>query len=455
MSLKSWWQARRRRGRSKSVVASVPSTRPLREFVYLDEVSLRSLLVSQKDTIPEQVSRAMSQAEEAELTGKFSGGSDLVGKAEVGSRYQTSNSNSIQSSRKAIVQTLFNELREDSNPTYALVLSSEAISPAESVEDIVRSTEDPSKGSTSASLTRGVLVEVEVDLEVDPVFKFGTQIAEYSAMSEEYPEMFDTSGRTTLAAAGPVNKVLHRFLAGLIPIRARAVNLSVVEIGGLDYVVHNALLSGLTVEARPLEVVGVTEHLGYWKDIRRVLFSSARVTMLCRVARDGLHQSWTPIKLADLFRDVAPDLVAQLDAASRSGVAPQMAATSARSPHSQLDEALRSYQERLEESSGAPLDAAETASLEEALSELPQDESPSTQRRAFALVRQRVEKKAGSTLLDAQADLVARQEARDSAGLTLFPAFGSTGRPDNKAESQPRRNEDDRLLDVEVVAIYW
>lgn len=80
--------------------------------MYLDEVSLTSLLVSQRDTIPEQVKIGSSVSEQVEITSKASADA-IAAKAESGVRYQTANSSSIEGSRKAVVQTLFNELRDD------------------------------------------------------------------------------------------------------------------------------------------------------------------------------------------------------------------------------------------------------------------------------------------------------------------------------------------------------
>src|SRR6185437_2587482 len=122
MGVRNWWKSWRSRQKRARAVAEVPEKRPLREFVYLDEVSLRSLLVSQKDTIPEEVSHAILVAEEAELTGNVSANAATLGKAEIGSRYQTSNSSTVQTSRKAIVQTLFKELRDEKDLDYALVV---------------------------------------------------------------------------------------------------------------------------------------------------------------------------------------------------------------------------------------------------------------------------------------------------------------------------------------------
>jgi len=96
MGIRRWWKNRRSRRKRAQAVAEVPEKWPLREFVYLDEVSLRSLLVSQKDTIPEEVSRAISLAEEAELSSKVSADAAMVAKAEAGARYQTSNSSTVQ-----------------------------------------------------------------------------------------------------------------------------------------------------------------------------------------------------------------------------------------------------------------------------------------------------------------------------------------------------------------------
>lgn len=421
--------------------------------MYLDEVSLRSLLVSQKDTIPEQVSRAISQAEEAEIAGKVSSDA-LVAKGEVSSRFQTSNSNSVQSSRKAIVQTLFKELRDDVDLDYSLVVRSD---PPEQFADIasVARELDPSVVASAASFQRGALVEIEVELEVDPVFKLGTLFSEYTSMAEEYPELFGTA-RAAMQDAQPVNKILQRLLAGLIPIRARAINLSVVQVGGVEYVVHNDAISGLDVDRRPLEVVGVTEHIGYWKDIRRVLFSSARVTMLCRVARDGLHASWTPVKLADVFRDVVPTLVDQINEASRTGMGSLALARPQDRQQEALGEALNLYKRKLAGTAGIELGVVEEAEIALAVRAAEIDVSSlSGQRRAFAAVRGVIEGKAGDTILDPDGDLVARREARAAAGLPLFPRLEDMTNSNSPQQPNSTPREDDRLLDVEVVAIYW
>lgn len=458
MGIRRWWKNRRSRRKRAQAVAEVPEKWPLREFVYLDEVSLRSLLVSQKDTIPEEVSRAISLAEEAELSSKVSADAAMVAKAEAGARYQTSNSSTVQTSRKAIVQTLFKELRDEKALDYALVVRTEPVQKFYSTDDIP-STVSPDLAVPASHFERGALVEIEVTLEVDPVFKLGTLISEFTAMADEYPAMFGQAGQagqSMLREAQPVNKVLQRLLAGLIPIRVKAVHYSVVAVGGREYVVHNDAIADLEVERCPLEVVGVTEHLGYWKDIRRVLFSSGRFTMLCRVSRDGLQKTWTPVKLADLFGEVAPSLVDKINQASRAGLS-GMSTSATDDAHSEaFGRALSIYKDKLLSASGSELSAAAETELIVTIADMRAGAtSPSKQRQGFAKVKDVINASVDESVVEDDADLRTRQEARNEAGLSLFPSLEVQPLATHPHVPGSSGDEDERLLDVEVVAIYW
>ena len=452
MSLKSRWRRWRQQCAASRAAQEIPSARPLREFLYLDEVSLRSLLVSQKDTIPEQVSRAISEAEQAELTGKVSAGTDLVGKAELGSRFQTSNSNSVQTSRKAIVQTLFNELREERAVEYALVVG---IGEPDRFSDdrTLANSRNPASVMPASDLRRGDLVEIEVLLEVDPIFKIGTILSEIAEMAAESDVIAESVGKSNLEDWVPANKIFQRLLAGLVPIKARAANMSVVVVGGCEYVVHNRCIEMLDIVSWPLHVVGVTEHLGYWKDIRRVLFSSSPVTMLCRVGRSGLQTDWTPVKLADLFRDVAPELMGQLNEMGRQGFSDLSAEQFDETQTGPMWSALTIYRRKLEEATNIHLSELEEAALMRRLyGHLQGAESPLMQRKAFELVRTVFDEKRDESVLEASADLSIRDEAREMAGLELFPGSDITTPTDGGGVSP---DKDERLLDVEVIAMYW
>lgn len=450
MSIKSWFQDRRKRRNHKKASEETKNNAPLREFVYLDAVSLHSLLVSQNATIPNEVSQAISRADEAELAGKV--GADVLGvaKAESSARYQTSNSNSTQSSRKAVIQTLFKELRE-------LSLDFKLAARREPPKALNNATATAARGDgavePAGAFTRGTLVEVEVTLAVDPVFKLGAMMTEWTAMADEFPGLFGNQGLLGfLHDAEPIMKVLDRFLAGLIPIKATATNHVVAEIDGKEYVVHKAAIEGLRLTSRPLYIVGVTEHIGYWKDVRRVLFSGARFTVLCRIARDGIHEKWTPVKLADLFSDVAPDFVDQINAI-RSPSATDGGGTGLQAQQKALGGALVAYRYAIspEGNSGWTSEAdGAFQSLKARLEAGPTDAA--AQRRAFDQVRDFVVKTFAIAPIGAEADLKARQNARTASDLELFPSLvnlSATTPPETKEKA------DERMLDVEVIAIYW
>lgn len=463
MSLSAWFKHPvvefrkwRDRKRKRSASEEIRNNLPLREFVYLDAVSLHSLLVSQNATIPTEVSQAISRADEAELTGATTTklGSELVGasaQAETTARYQTSNSNSMQSSRKAVIQTLFKELRE-------LPLEFKLASRAEQPERLTSAAEISTKSERnavqpSAEFARGTLIEVEVTLAVDPVFKLGSMMTEWNSMADDFPAMFGGQGLLGfLRDSQPIMKVLDRFLAGLIPIKAAATNYVVAEVDGKEYVVHKTAIEGLEIETRPLHIVGVTEHIGYWKDIRRVLFSEARFTILCRVARDGIQTKWTPVKLADLFSEVAPDFVDSINAI-RSPTAADADGMTHQTQQTALAEALEFYRDAL-----TPEGFKWTADAEKSFRSLCVRISSGAvdavaQRHAFDQVREAVTQMMAIEAPDPDYDLKARQQARSRSGLELFPTNGIdlSGSAPSAAADPP----DERMLDTEVIAIYW
>lgn len=452
-SFKAWLSDRR----LHKAANETKSRRPLREFVYLDTVSLHSLLVSQNATIPHEVSQAISRADEAELSGSVGTklGSELIGGAaqlDSSARYQTSNSNSTQSSRKAVIQTLFKELRE-------LPLDfklSEDADPPTRINDVpsIATINNPRAVEAGDAFMRGTLIEVEVTLAVDPVFKLGSMMTEWSAMADEFPAMFGSVGLLGfLRDSEPIMRVLDRFLAGLIPIKATATNHVVVEVEGREYIVHKTSIEGLEVDTHPLHIAGVTEHIGYWKDIRRVLFSGARFTILARVARDNIQNSWTPVKLADLFSEIAPGFVDQINAI-RSPTASDSTTGSQLEQQIAFDNALEAYKTALlpEDADWKDADRVAFARLKSKFASGATDAS--RQRRAFDEIRDLLVARFGIVAPKPKRDLKVRQECRASAGLELFPSFAIDATSRSGSNPPPIRPAE-RLLDTEIIAIYW
>ena len=161
-----------------------------------------------------------------------------------------------------------------------------------------------------STIHRGELLEVEVELEADPIFRVSAIITTLCELIEDNDHLFDQEITAQLAEMRSVAQVLESLLAGLVPIRGRLVDYKTASIGGRDVLVHRSLLDQLPANAQPeacsVFVVGVAQSDLFWKDIRRVLFSEARYTVFCRLATSGLADRWRPVKVADVLAGIAP-----------------------------------------------------------------------------------------------------------------------------------------------------
>jgi hypothetical protein len=109
VTLRQWyrnWILRRRWRR-----AGRNDNEPLREFVYLDDVSVYSLVASQVGMIVTELTETQATSLQSDVS-SLVGASAGVAKAQVGSRIQASETQSSQVLRKAIVQTTFKQLRD-------------------------------------------------------------------------------------------------------------------------------------------------------------------------------------------------------------------------------------------------------------------------------------------------------------------------------------------------------
>ncbi|MDS2171347.1 hypothetical protein Q7C18_01375 [Nesterenkonia sp. CL21] len=450
MALKGWLRSVRDWWRNRRAKNPIKRDRPLREFIYLDEVSLTSLLVSQRDTVPEHVTSGRTSSEQAEISSRASVDA-VAARVESATRYQTANSSSVESSRKAVVQTLFNELRDDD--ALPIFLTEDAQGP------VALPGADEIGAWPIEDLHRGRMIEVEAVLDADPVYKLGTMVSEFSAMAAEYPQMAGRGGLAMLAEVDPINKVLDRLLAGLIPIRARACNFSVVTVSDRGFIVRITDADALDLAVQPLDIVGVTEHLGYWKDIRRVLFSSGQFKLLCRLSRSGVHESWNPVKVAHLFGDVAPTLVEQIEAAGRVGTSGG-SSLSVGQPQLALVRALAAYVDEIKSANSQSFEAPQVSELIAVAAEVSDEASPSEQRRAFADVRKLIDLQNPDLAMTPEQDRDARQRARAHAGLmTTFQGAvpnASSAAGGGVADVATHEDFTDlKMVDVEVVAIYW
>ncbi|MEV0326220.1 hypothetical protein AB0H63_07165 [Micromonospora echinospora] len=444
--------------RRRRIKAARAVTTPLREFVYLDEVSVYSLLASRQGALAAEYTDTTTSALKNERAGKLSGQAG-VAKGELSAKREHTQTQSSQVLRKSTVQAAFKELYQGEEDRLRVKPVPQGARPPSlaSWQQVAEKAGDPScEGwiADTKDFIRGQLVELEVELQTHSIFKITSIMSTLWGIINDNPELFPPSSFPELQEIAAVNRVLDSLLVGLIPIRCRVVDYSVADVAGKQVIVHRDLASvlpaGQGCVLRPLYVVGVTEERLYWKDVRRILFSGQRFRVLARLNNDGVAGSWVPVKLFDVLRDVVPDLAERVEEAGR--LFGQKAAKSREDEQRvmQAKNALVVYANLLADNYGMSVDAEALAAFELFAEEYCTEfESYDSRRRAFRAIEE-----AFSARFSVEVDrLVAAQLRSVAMTDSLLSLDGRATVPLQSLEISEPDNE--LVLDAELVAIYW
>ena len=451
-------QSRRKRAASKESVS-------LREFVYLDEVSVYSLIASRLGPVATEFTDTEAASLQDEMNSSVGGGVGFA-KGEMRSRALDAHTSGSQVLRKSIVQTTFKELYELEQDAFAIrPISAETQPPiASQLDDLKAVAERDTDAGWMIDpelLARGQLYEAEVELETEAIFRVSAVLSAILGMTQDSPEVFGGTNHKELVQAESVNRILEKLLVGLVPVRGRLIEYEFVTVRGKEWLVHCRLLNQLslddTLQRRPVYVVGVAEQSLFWKDIRRVLFSGSPFRVLCRVAQDGIQESWTPIKLAHVLDAVAPDLGQQIEVAGHGALAVMSdAGRSDRGTERHTDcmrEALLTYAKLLAQHHGKTLHSEhEDGIIEVAERHCRSNGTLSERRIAFGAVTTELQRCLGidhDPILSAQYRAVALCDAGVHLNGRTLPAVASD------ESSAMVDASDQRFLDSEFVAMYW
>lgn len=480
MSLLRRWQVWRRRRKLKAA-AKKQQAPPLREFIYLDEVSVYSLNAARLGSVAADFSETRSSSLRGQVGSSVGAGTAGTASAGVNSRLSAGQSRESQVTRTAIVQTAFKEFYE-----LELELDSFAMRPtptqlsAPAIEGIENLKFETQKASPDGwvvdpqMLERGRLVEAEVELDADDTFRTNEVISAMLEIVESNPEMFGEDVRTGLAQGKAIHQILEKLLGGLVPLRGRVLDYEVIGVDGREWIAHRRLIDQLALAdkpaTRPLYVVGVVEQELFWKDLRRMLFSGARFRVLVRMSEDGLQDTWTPVKLAHLLEPVAPDLASQLNNFGPEMIA-AMSGDGGTEPDTDLQQllgqrALITYGKKLAAQEGHELAAAGLQELETIAGEnAAYLETAPGRQQAFGKIYSVLHGHFNSAV-DPEVAAACRSTALQEAGLDPFgqptvtevpgdmPATTSTCDHPHQSHVTGTASSK-RYLDSEVVAIYW
>lgn len=450
-------------GRRESPRIAESSSGLLREFVYLDDVSVCSILASRKGGIATEFTESQTASVNTGVDGSLSVGLGAT-KGKLGSELRAGNVQSSQVQRKAIIQASFKELHDIEQGSLAMRHRDGICSATVDGEGQLRERFDPLVQEgwlvNTNGIHRGDLLEVKVELEADPIFRAASVITALREILEDNAQLFGNDVVAQIPQMRSMAKVLDSLLAGLVPIRGKLVDFESAMIDDREVLIHRRLLERMPLDNRPdtqsVFVVGVAERDLFWKDIRRVLFSQAEYTVFCRLATNGVVNEWRPVKVADVLAGIAPEFDEQINSfgetVSRAMTNAAHAQTTAveQSARATTD-VLRVYAERLVQHHGC---TAAPDVIDEALQHIAPSQdwlsSVDGRRRAFADVTQRLDRAlCVETVGDDAYDL--RQEAMREAG----GADARGAQVPSVSKADPAANRDEKFLDAEIIAIYW
>ena len=444
---KKLWLALRNKFRRQKEVGQFQ----LREFIYLDEVSLQSLLVSLHGQLTEKKSITDSTSNTRNVGGNIDTNNLAPLKLGFTAQYQSGKSSATQTETKATVQSWFRELYETPNILGVQPLEDDAQTiTVKSSADIIPG-DHPNYCIRSSELQRGTLVELKVALATDPYFNVVTSISEFFKLSEN---ISDLNGYSEIKWQ---IELLQQLLAGLIPIKAEILNYHALKVGDDTYLVHEDKVKVTEVSSSKIKVnlVGVTELSAYWKDIRRVLFSNQEFRILCRISRRGLVQDWNPIKLLDLFGNVFPqkeihNLKEKLKLLSYNVDAAGTAETD-NDANSKMRLALEEYIKSSCKHAGGEIGGDEVEDIIEEVLKGNFDEGSMGDRK---VLYGKVDRELASLDIDVPSDIrvTLREGSNKKAGLShrLF-----TSAPSEAKKVEEKSVAEELFIEAEIIAIYW
>lgn len=288
-----------------------------REFVYLDEVSVTSLVAARHGSIAETFKNTHSETFGAEVGSTFAApATQITPGVNLTSRMTSARTTTQEVVRRAVVQGTFRSLRitdtdlklsvEDKQPENKPPPATTEVELMKALSKLVKQR----RAVRVADLKRGDVIELRVQLSADPTYQFAAAASSMLALIKGKSTIFGIDERQ-FADIAPMLELLPQMLVDLVPVNAPVISHQRIDLGGETWLVDTSMLtpgSTLAAAAETIAVAGVTEVPLYWKDVRRVLFDNSEYTVYVRLAKPGLATTWTPIKLADVFDTLDPKI---------------------------------------------------------------------------------------------------------------------------------------------------
>lgn len=233
--IRRWWWLRRH---------GTPGQKGLREFVYLDDTSVYSLLASRGPvatgfTATETFTAATESSDRITLnTGPL--------KADAGGRTSASRTSGSEIVRQSSAQARFTQLlrQEDDQVLIRSAPRRKRPKPS-SLSDLVALSNDGRHSdwvTDVSALGRGEVVEIDVRLGAEALYRVSQTIESITGIVSQDPAAFGLAGDEGFKQAELLSKVLDGLLAQLVPVRGVATDLCCVTADERDLLVRRELI---------------------------------------------------------------------------------------------------------------------------------------------------------------------------------------------------------------------
>ncbi|MEN0101383.1 MAG: hypothetical protein AAGC90_00545 [Curtobacterium sp.] len=286
---------------------------PIREFVYLDEVSVESLLASVDGEVLVQRMTSESRSTESEMGGSL-GANTPFSKASFAPTLKKTRGNEVQELRKSVAQSAFARFRNKN--FHRFVIRPLKARVPKRVQRRLLSLEPKTlrkygQGLPLRDLRRGDLLEIDATIAAADIFKARTAISAITDVVDANPAFLTTELRDQLGVAKPLISLIDSLNGDAIPVRGESTSIATTEIGGETWLVSASPLVGLTGEAVTLDSQAFARW--FWGDVGRILFRPARYKMLCRVLSTEVRDEPTNSYVGSILRTVSEDLAETVD----------------------------------------------------------------------------------------------------------------------------------------------
>jgi len=250
----------------------------LREFIYLDEVSVVSLLASLTREITE--SRTDSETIESQKRYRFrlrAFTSQIPGFDASRERLNI-NRDTEEVVRKSEIQSKFDELYGETADNFQLAAGqSEVCIPV-------------------SELQEGGVLELKIEFSAHELYHLYKAYRYIFDVLEDHVEEFDAEQKQIIELMGSL-------FGDQIPVVGEAVNYRVVEneIRSLDTIEDDE-------EAEPLQIVGTLDPDMLWQEASTFLYEENQFTAYVRVPEAEFQNDWDPLKLTRVIRSISEEI---------------------------------------------------------------------------------------------------------------------------------------------------